>query len=337
MMNFYKFLFINLMFSSTLISISSTSWFNAWIGLEMNLLSIMPLMKSSNNKFSAEATIKYFIIQAMASSILLFSILIYTNLKIFNMNSMLPLSSILINSSLLMKMGAAPFHFWLPEVLSGLNWQINFIILTWQKIAPMILLSYTILLPSFLSIIIILSSLISGIFGLNQICLRKILAFSSINHMSWMISIIMNSLNTWIYYFIIYSIINFNMIIIFNKYQIFFMNQLNKLFTNNKTMKFIFMLNFLSLGGLPPFLGFFPKWMTINFLINKNFFTLSFILIIFTLISLYFYLRITFSSFTLNSTESLINTFNKISFIHFFINLISLMGLLICFITSNFY
>nr|YP_009128659.1 NADH dehydrogenase subunit 2 [Eucryptorrhynchus scrobiculatus]AJR19202.1 NADH dehydrogenase subunit 2 [Eucryptorrhynchus scrobiculatus]AJZ71907.1 NADH dehydrogenase subunit 2 [Eucryptorrhynchus scrobiculatus]UNO31858.1 NADH dehydrogenase subunit 2 [Eucryptorrhynchus scrobiculatus] len=336
MMNFYKFLFINLMFSSTLISISSTSWFNAWIGLEMNLLSIMPLMKSSNNKYSAEAMIKYFIIQTMASSILLFSILIYSNLKIFNTNST-HLFSILINSSLLMKMGAAPFHFWLPEVLSGLNWQMNFTILTWQKIAPMILLSYTILLPSFLSIIIILSSLISGIYGLNQNCLRKILAFSSINHMSWMISIIMNSLNTWMYYFLIYSIINMNIMFIFNKYQIYYIKQLNKLFTYNKTMKFIFMLNFLSLGGLPPFLGFFPKWMTIYFLINKSFFTLSFILIVFTMISLYFYLRITFPTFTLNSNESLIKTFNKINFLHFFTNFISLMGLMICFITSNFY
>nr|ARH54091.1 NADH dehydrogenase subunit 2 [Arachnobas tricolor] len=335
MNKFYKILFFNLLVLSTLISISSLSWITAWIGLEMNLLAIMPLMKSPKNKYSAEATIKYFMIQAMASALLLFSIILLSLMKTLNLN-FIKIFPILLDSALLMKIGAAPFHFWLPEISGGMNWFMLFTILTWQKIAPMILLSYSIYSPMFISIIIMISSLISSIQGINQICLRKIMAYSSINHSSWMISTIMISMNIWLYYFIIYFIINLSIFYIFNKYKIFYFNQISKLFSFNKYLKFFFMLNFLSLGGLPPFLGFLPKWLTINFLVMKNFYTMSFFLIIFTLISLYFYLRICFSTLTLNSSESLIKIVKKTKFFHFFMNFISLNCLLMLFIFSNF-
>nr|QZI85929.1 NADH dehydrogenase subunit 2 [Aclees taiwanensis] len=334
MKKLYKLMFYSTMITSTIISISALSWFTAWIGLEINLLSIMPLMKQLKNTFSSESTIKYFIIQAMASSLLLFSIIIFTNSKEYSIELTMSIS-MLMNSALLLKMGAAPFHFWFPEVISGLNWEMAYILMTWQKIAPMILLSYSTYMPSFLAIIIILSSLISGIQGINQTCIRKILAYSSINHVSWMISALLNSMTIWLYYFLIYSIINTNIIIILSKYNIFFTSQLSKLFSFNKKLKFLFMLNFLSLGGLPPFLGFFPKWLVINFMVMNNLYSIAIILIIFTLLLLYMYIRVTFSSFSINSEESLIKNFNKISFIHFMTNLISLMGLIICTIFTN--
>nr|ARH54299.1 NADH dehydrogenase subunit 2 [Curculionidae sp. 4 AH-2016] len=328
-------MFFNMLTISTLIVISSLSWMSAWIGLEMNLLAIMPLMKNNKSKLAAESMIKYFMIQTMASTLLLFSIIIFSIFK-FLSTDFIFISSLLTNSALLMKMGAAPFHFWLPEISSGMSWKMNFIILTWQKIAPMILLSYSIYTPMFLSIIIIISSLTSGIQGINQICLRKIMAYSSINHSSWMIATIMNSMNIWFYYFLIYSIINFNIMIILNKYHIYYFSQLSYLFFSNKYLKFLFMLNFLSLGGLPPFLGFFPKWITINIFIYENYFVLSFLLIVFTLISLYFYLRISFSTFSLNSIENLMKTFSKINYFHFFFNFMSLTGLVVIFFLSNF-
>nr|QJQ25919.1 NADH dehydrogenase subunit 2 [Niphades castanea] len=336
MFNFYKLLFFNTMTIGILITISSISWLTTWIGLEINLLSIMPLMKNHNNKYSAEASIKYFIVQAMASAIFLFSIVIFSNIKNFNfdMNS---ISSMIMNSALLLKMGAAPFHFWFPEVMSGLNWEMTYILMTLQKIAPMMLISNTKYSPMFISIIIIISSMISGLQGMNQMCLRKIMAYSSINHVSWMISALLNSANIWFYYFIIYCVINFNIIIIFNNFNIYYMNQLSKIFSFNKKIKFFFMLNFLSLGGLPPFLGFFPKWMVINHMINNNFYTLMIILIIFTLISLYIYMRITFSSFSINSEESLMKMYKKNYFLSFFTNFLSLTGLIACITAINFF
>nr|YP_009937346.1 NADH dehydrogenase subunit 2 [Trigonopterus selaruensis]QNT26817.1 NADH dehydrogenase subunit 2 [Trigonopterus selaruensis] len=304
MINLYKILFFNLLISSTLISISTLSWFTAWIGLEMNLLAILALMKTTENKFSAEATIKYFIVQAMASSLLLFSIVIFSCLNLLNFQiSLMP--SLLIGSTLILKMGAAPLHFWLPEVTAGLSWNLVFLILTWQKIAPFILLSYTMKSTIFFTLVIIFSSFISSIQGINQICLRKIMAFSSINHMGWMLSALMSSLNLWYYYFLIYSLMNMNILYFFNKYHLIYMPQYNKMFIANKTLKFLFAMNFLSLGGLPPFIGFYPKWLTIDFLVNNNFFWLSFTLSILTLGTLYFYSRLIFPALTLTQLDSI--------------------------------
>nr|AXS66395.1 NADH dehydrogenase subunit 2 [Curculionoidea sp. 8 KM-2017] len=334
MKNFYKLLFSSTLMMGTLITISSMSWIMAWIGLEINLLSLMPLMKTFKNKYSSEASIKYFITQAMASSMLLMSVIIFFNLtkmsSQFNENM-----ALIINFPLLMKMGAAPFHFWFPEVMSGVNWNLAFILMTWQKIAPMVLLMYTTQAINLLTSIIIMSSMISGIQGLNQTCLRKILAYSSINHSSWMISTILNSSKIWLIYFLVYSIINFNIIVILNKFNIYFMNQLIKLISFNKNLKFKFMSNFLSLGGLPPFLGFLPKWLTINMLVNNNFYWMSIILIIFTLISLFIYLRLSFSTFSLNYNESLIKTFKKINFNYIFINTLALSSLILCSLFMN--
>nr|ARH54793.1 NADH dehydrogenase subunit 2 [Trigonopterus sp. AH-2016] len=335
MTNFYKMLFLALLMASTLISISSVSWFTAWVGLEINLMALMPLMTNLKNKLSNESTIKYFIVQAMASSSLLFSVLILPEMKILSL-SLSSFPSMMINSTLLLKMGAAPFHFWLPEIISGLNWNLIFIILTWQKIAPMILLSYLVKSSTFLSLIIIFSAIISGIQGMNQTCMRKIMAYSSINHTGWMLSSLLSSINVWFYYFTIYSFINFNIILVFNKYHIFYFNQLTKLLNFNKKLKLLFSMNFLSLGGLPPFLGFLPKWLTINFLVNKNFIALSLILILSTLVSLYFYTRITLSSITLTTNETTTYSMKKINHFHFFLNFATLISLALSLTLTNF-
>nr|AXS66376.1 NADH dehydrogenase subunit 2 [Curculionoidea sp. 7 KM-2017] len=333
MKKFFKILFLLMTMISTLISISSISWLMIWVGLEINLLSIIPLMKEKNNIYSSEAAIKYFMIQAIASILFLSSIMlsIFSNILI-----MKEIFSISTSLALLLKMGAAPFHFWLPEVISGLTWQMSFIMLTWQKISPMIILSYLTYTPMFLSIFIISSTLVSGIQGFNQTCLRKIMAYSSINHISWMISSLLCSSMLWTYYFIIYCLISWNIIIIFTKLNIFNLNQMSTIFSFNKKMKFFFMLNFLSLGGLPPFLGFLPKWLTINYLIKNNFYYISLILIILTLITLYFYLRLTFSAFSIKSSETLIKIFYKMNFFQFFLNLLTLSSLMIYILIANF-
>lgn len=245
---------------------------------------------------------------------------------------------ILLRSALLLKIGAAPFHFWLPEVIAGLNWSRIFILVTWQKIAPIILLSLQInsYHNLFFSIIIISSSIIRGLQGLNQTCLRKILAYSSINHVGWIIRTLFYSINIWLIYIIIYSIININIILIFKKFNTLYLNQLRHIFNSRKKIKFLFILNFLSLGGLPPFLGFFPKWIAINSIISNTHYLIAFILIIFRLISLYFYLRISFSTFTLYTKKNLIILINKSNYFHFLINTLSLIGIIICRIVNIF-
>nr|YP_009971812.1 NADH dehydrogenase subunit 2 [Deporaus marginatus]QNH68699.1 NADH dehydrogenase subunit 2 [Deporaus marginatus] len=329
MNNFYKILFTQSLIMGTLIAISSYSWMSMWIGLEINLISMIPLLSSTKNIYPSEAAMKYFITQAMASSILLLSIIMSLNFNEFpqSLNNYLMM---IMNSALLTKMGAAPFHFWFPEVMEGLNWMNSLLMLTWQKIAPFVLIMINSKMTLFISIIIIITSMIGGIAGLNQTSMRKIMAFSSINHIGWMLASTLNSQSIWIIYFSVYSIISINLILIFKSLNIFMLSQFFNSSNSNKMIKFFFILNFLSLGGLPPFLGFFPKWLTINNLILNNFFTLSLILIISTLITLYFYLRISFSSLTINSSESKIKSSTPKMFMIICSNFVTISGLIFC-------
>nr|YP_010157538.1 NADH dehydrogenase subunit 2 [Pasiphila chloerata]QRG01686.1 NADH dehydrogenase subunit 2 [Pasiphila chloerata] len=295
-LNSNKMFFLMVLIFSTMISISANSWFGAWIGLEINLLSFIPLISSSHNMMSSEASLKYFLTQSIASINFLFCIIfkmiMFNN---FEMNSMI---SILINSSMLMKMGSAPFHFWFPNIVEGLTWFNNFILMTWQKITPMILLSYY-FNETFLIMSIMLNMIIGAIGGLNQSSLRKMMAFSSINNLGWMISSIMISENLWLFYLSMYSFLISMLCFFFYMMNMFYLNQM---FINNLNplIKVNLLINFLSLGGLPPFLGFFPKWIIINFLMINNYLFLTFIFIMMSLILLFFYIRIIYSSFMMN-------------------------------------
>nr|QNG56184.1 NADH dehydrogenase subunit 2 [Pediacus ater] len=334
MTNLFKIMFINSLIFGTLLTISSYSWMSMWMGLEINLLSIIPLMNNSKNIYPSESAMKYFMTQMMASIILLFSIILMMNkFEMLNFDNLYLM--MMFNSSLLTKMGAAPFHFWFPEIMEGLSWMNCFIMLTWQKLAPMIIIMYNNNMI-FLSYIIIISSMIGSLMGLNQSSLRKIMTYSSINHIGWLLASIISNKMIWMIYFIIYSFLTLNLILIFYTYNIFHLNQLNNFFNKNKMMKFFFNMNFLSLGGLPPFLGFLPKWLTINSLIiNKSFF-LTLILIILTLITLFFYLRITFTNLMFYSIEQMYIMNKNLNFPLFFINNISLITIILAPMIFNF-
>nr|YP_010327090.1 NADH dehydrogenase subunit 2 [Niphonyx segregata]UNP54355.1 NADH dehydrogenase subunit 2 [Niphonyx segregata] len=296
LLNSNKMFFFFILFFSTLISISSNSWFGCWIGLEVNLLSFIPLISSSNNLLTTEASLKYFLTQSIASINFLFTILIkLIMMKNFEMNNFI---SIMMNSSLLMKMGSAPFHFWFPNIVEGLSWLNNFILMTWQKITPMILLSYY-FNKNFIIIMIILNIIIGAIGGLNQTSLRKLMAFSSINNLGWMLVSIMISETLWYFYLFTYSFMISIMCFMFYILNMYFINQL---FINNMNffIKINLLINFLSLGGLPPFIGFFPKYIIINFLVNNNMFMLTFFFVMMSLIMLFFYIRISYSAFMFN-------------------------------------
>nr|QBF00377.1 NADH dehydrogenase subunit 2 [Stegana sp. 1409 JL-2019] len=301
--NSSKILFLIIMMVGSLITVTSNSWLGAWMGLEINLLSFIPLMSDNNNLTSTEASLKYFLVQALASTVLLFAIILMM-MKIninFEINSLY--ITMIILSSLLLKSGAAPFHFWFPNIMESLSWMNCLLLMTWQKIAPMMLIFYTnIEIMLFSSII--LSVIIGSLGGLNQSSLRKLMAFSSINHLGWMLTTLNYSELIWMIYFFLYSFLSFSLIFMFHNFKIFHFNQMFSLFFNSKILKFILFFNFLSLGGLPPFLGFFPKWLVIQQLSLNSQYLLLMILVMTTLITLFFYLRICYSAFMLNYYEN---------------------------------
>lgn len=209
------------------------------------------------------------------------------------------------------------------------------ILLTWQKIAPIVLLINNILNNNFILIIILSCLIIRTLLGFNQIRIRKIIAYSSINHIGWILSSILISKSIWIIYLIIYIFISINLIFIFNYTKCYYLTQLITLINQNKILKINFLINFLSLGGIPPFIGFFPKWLNINWLIENNNFFLTLILIVLTLIILYIYVRSIFTSLVIRHNEYKIPK-NNTKFILSTINFISLSSLTLCTLIFNF-
>nr|YP_009172204.1 NADH dehydrogenase subunit 2 [Kamimuria chungnanshana]ALF36413.1 NADH dehydrogenase subunit 2 [Kamimuria chungnanshana] len=302
-----KLLFMFTLMGGTIISISANSWFGAWIGLEINLLSFIPLMTYTTNSMSSEASLKYFLTQALASATLLFSV-IFAALIFSLPNTLLtlnPFLNSLIASSLLLKMGAAPFHFWFPGVMEGINWMNGFMLMTWQKIAPLMLLSYNLSLNTFSTLVIILSILIGSLGGLNQTSLRKILAYSSINHIGWLIAALVLQENIWNIYFVTYSFLTATIIIMLQLFSISHINQTFSLNSIEPIIKFSLFTSLLSLGGLPPFLGFLPKWIVIQNLASSGMMFTVTVMVTTTLITLFYYLRVSFSAFMLSYSETL--------------------------------
>nr|YP_009776971.1 NADH dehydrogenase subunit 2 [Mansonia uniformis]QJA27625.1 NADH dehydrogenase subunit 2 [Mansonia uniformis] len=324
--------FIMLIFGS-LITISSNSWFGAWMGLEINLLSFIPLMnEGKKNLMTSESSLKYFLIQAFASSILLFSVILIFMFFDNNWISYYNINEIMITSTLALKSGMAPFHFWFPGVMEGISWINGLILMTWQKIAPMMLISYNMNYIFFLYLII-LSMIIGALGGLNQTSLRKIMAYSSINHMGWMLMAMMFNELLWLTYFILYSFMSFSIILMFNNFKLFHFNQIFNFHKNSSVIMYFMFLNFLSLGGLPPFLGFLPKWLVIQNLAEMNHYFLLLISVSLTLITLFYYLRLSYSIFMLNfnkTTWMISNQFmNKSMKLIFYLNFLSIFGLIL--------
>nr|QZZ23932.1 NADH dehydrogenase subunit 2 [Notacanthurus sp. 'maculosus'] len=300
-----RLLFYITLVSGTLISISASSWLGAWVGLEINLLSFIPLMSSKTSQFSTEAALKYFLTQALASAILIFGAIC------LGLNSHMVFSypqhnisfNSLIAATLLLKMGAAPFHFWFPGVMEGLSWLNGLILMTWQKIAPLMLISYvfTPTLTSFM--FIILCALAGSLGGFNQTSLRKIMAYSSINHLGWMLSATLLGDSYWLTYFLFYSFLSSSIVLLFNLFNISHINQIFSLPISNPIFKMALFCNLLSLGGLPPFLGFLPKWIIIQGMVSAGYYFVITIMVLLTLVTLYFYIRMGYSAFMLAHHE----------------------------------
>ena len=291
-------LFLSTLLLGTTLSVSSSSWFGAWIGLELNLLSFIPLISLKNNQYSSEAALKYFLIQALGSSV----IILAASIILFSFHS----SRILITVALLLKAGAAPFHFWFPRVIEGLQWPQAIILITIQKIAPISLLSYLVsdvVNPIFIRAII-LSAIVGAIGGINQTLLRKIIAYSSINHIAWILRAILIRETNWLLYFIIYSIISSSIALLFNLQEIFHISHIINPSSHSSQLKLVTSLSLLSLGGLPPFTGFIPKWFIIQEIVSAGLFLTLTILLASALLTLYYYLRISLSALIISSPKT---------------------------------
>nr|UPI55403.1 NADH dehydrogenase subunit 2 [Dysdercus evanescens] len=295
-MNMKILLMTFILMMSTLITLTSNNWLGMWMGMEINLMSFIPLMSNKSDKKASQSMMIYFLTQSIGSIIMLFSIL-SSKFILYNMNTQM--MEMILTIGLLIKLGGAPFHMWLPEMASNLNWKNLMILMTWQKIAPMTILSNN--NNNSIYMFIILSTLVGAIGGLNQTSLRKIMAYSSINHLSWMMMLMMME-NNWLMYLTLYSLIIMMMFTMLNKKNILFVNQLNmNKMTTMEKMTFTSLM--MSMGGLPPFTGFLPKWLTIQSMMNSNLWLMMLLMVMMSLITLFYYLRMMYPLIMIYNTK----------------------------------
>lgn len=294
------FIIISSLGLGTTITLASSHWLLAWIGLEISTLAILPLISQLHHPRAVEATTKYFLIQASATALALFSAAlnawIMGNWEI--KQTFHPLIIITIIFALGLKIGLAPMHFWLPEVLQGIDLNTGLILSTWQKLAPIILIYQ--LSPETNQTIIILigltSAIIGGWGGLNQTQLRKILAYSSIAHIGWIIIILTYSPKLTILNLIIYIIITSTIFIALKTTSTTKINTLGTSWAKAPIISIIIILTILSLGGLPPTTGFIPKWLILQELTKQDLPLIATIIAISALLSLFFYIRICYTT-----------------------------------------
>nr|AAL10107.1 NADH dehydrogenase subunit 2 [Varanus pilbarensis] len=302
------------MMTGTILTMSSHHWISAWLGLELNTLAIIPIISKTHHPRATEASTKYFLIQATSSALFLLSGITnayhHGTWDITHLSD--NLSKIMITTALATKLGLAPIHFWLPEIIQGVPMLTALIITTWQKIAPMALLILTWdLIPSTITLTMgLLSTIIGGLGGLNQTQLRKMMAFSSIAHLGWMITITSIAPNLALFNLILYSALTSSTMLIMHLTESKTLQGTTLIFSHSPPLTSFFLLSLLSLGGLPPLSGFSPKWLILQELTLHHLTPLALAMAITALLSLMFYLRTTYiSTMTLPpSTTPLKNT-----------------------------
>lgn len=283
--------YLSLLFRVFLI-ISANSWFIVWVGLEINLVFFIPLMLRKTNKYRTEARVKYFLVQAFTSVLIISSSLILREGPL--------LVSYILLGSIFLKTGRAPFHQWLPSLVEGLSWSCLIVLFILQKVSPILLISFLLkesLNYNLVYVVIIACAIIGRIGGLIRTSLRKVIAYSSISHIRWVLSSILLSNFGWVSYYLIYRVVLICRLRVFNCINIYSINQLT---LRGLKSRLISGVRLLSLGGLPPFTGFVPKFMVRVRLLQANVYFIFLVLLAGTFLSLFFYLRLVLVRVILN-------------------------------------
>nr|AGM75618.1 NADH dehydrogenase subunit 2 [Moxostoma rupiscartes] len=294
----------------TTLTFASSHWLLAWMGLEINTLAILPLMAQHHHPRAVEATTKYFLTQATAAAMILFAST--TNAWLigeWNINNLShPIATTTAIAALALKVGLAPVHFWMPEVLQGLDLTTGLILSTWQKLAPFALIIQVAptINPALLTLLGLTSALVGGWGGLNQTQLRKILAYSSIAHMGWMIVILQYAPQLTLLALGTYIFMTSAAFLTLKLSLATKISALTMAWSKNPVMVATTALVLLSLGGLPPLTGFMPKWLILQELAKQDLPLTATMMALAALLSLYFYLRLCYAM-TLTISPNTVN------------------------------
>ena len=345
----------------TMIMISANSLLMLYLGIELLSLSLYALIGfNKKSSLSSEAAIKYYVLGAMSSGILLFGIsLIYgftgsiayddiaSQLINIDMDSVdyiaIIFGIIFITASLCFKFGAAPFHMWVPDIYQGSLISTTILLSTLPKIAVFIVFLKLYFIPFILlrevwSDILIfvgmLSIVIGSLFALTQENIKRLLAYSAISNIGFIILslglISIDGIHASLYYTLVYSLTalaSFGVIthITSNSNGIEKITDLAGLSKTHPYFAFLILITMLSSAGIPPLIGFHAKLMVIKALISSSYIILSIIVVIMTVVSAYYYLKV-IKTIYFDNREDLISTYSNNSII-LSINVLSLIAL----------
>ena len=311
--------------SSTLgmvIMISSFDLIIFYLGLELQSLCLYILASFKRDDVrSTEAGLKYFVLSALASGLLLYGCsLIYgftgsTNFQIISenlnqTNTGAVFGIVFIVAGLAFKISAVPFHMWTPDVYEGSPTSVTGFFALIPKIAAVTVFIRFMYVPfanviSQWQTIIIFLSIASMILGavaaIGQVNLKRLMAYSSIGHMGYALAGLATGTNegiqSTIIYLTIYLVMSlgaFGCIFMMKRENIFYenINDLSGLSKNHPIFAFSFLIILFSLAGIPPLAGFFAKFYIFVAVIESEMYALAIIGLVTTVVSAFYYLRI---------------------------------------------
>nr|YP_009353889.1 NADH dehydrogenase subunit 2 [Laternula truncata]AQZ26187.1 NADH dehydrogenase subunit 2 [Laternula truncata] len=291
-----EFLFLVISIFGIIICLSSPHWFGVWFGLELNLIGFIPVMAGQRSSSEIESCVKYFLAQGVGSGLLMLGAVgmwitgsVVEVLTPPNCNWFWTVMVI----GLLLKLGVAPFHFWVPGTMAGISWMACLLLSSVQKIGPLFCFSYILSNKWALVWVGGLSALVGGVGGCFQTRLRPLLGYSSISHMGWCVGAMVESINYGAYYFLLYLVSILGLFVLLWEVGAYGMSAL---FSSLSIRKWLLLSLFvLSLSGLPPFAVFFGKVGTIMALVME-FPGAATLYVAGSAVSLYFYVKLIFLS-----------------------------------------
>tara|TARA_Y100000590_G_scaffold24804_1_gene28208 strand:- start:4396 stop:5808 length:1413 start_codon:yes stop_codon:yes gene_type:complete len=305
-----------------IIMISSYDLIIFYLGLELQSLClyILASFKREDEK-STEAGLKYFVLSALASGLLLYGCsLIYgftgstnfevisNNLNVNNTGAVFGIVFIIVG--LAFKVSAVPFHMWTPDVYEGSPTSVTSFFALVSKIAALTVFIRFMYVPfvnvisqwqTIIVFISIASMILGAVAAIGQTNIKRLMAYSSIGHMGYALAGLATGTNagvqSTIIYLTIYLIMNlgaFACIFMLKRKNDYYenINDLSGLSKNHPLLALSFMIILFSLAGIPPLAGFFAKFYIFMAVINSQMYALAIIGLLSTVISAFYYLRI---------------------------------------------
>jgi NADH-quinone oxidoreductase subunit N len=305
-----------------MVMISSNDLIIFYVGLELQSLALYVLASFKRDQLkSSESGLKYFVLSALSSGLLLYGCsLIYgfsgsTNFNIISetMNSMnygLTFGIVFILVGLAFKISAVPFHMWAPDVYEGSPTSVTLFFAIVPKIAALTVFIRFLYVPFANMVdqwqtIIVFLSIASMIFGavaaIGQNNLKRLIAYSSIGHIGYMLAGLVVGTNegiqSSIVYITIYVVMNlglFSCLLMMKRNNQYFetIEDLSGLSKNHPILSLSLLVILFSLAGIPPLAGFFAKFYVFKTVIEQSMYFLAIVGLLSTVIAAFYYLRI---------------------------------------------